>query len=69
MKMFERFGLATILVSAVTLSGLAGSSPATARNKVVFPQPEGPISTPMSPARKPNDTLRTAGWALPGYCT
>jgi polyisoprenoid-binding protein YceI len=33
--MFERFGLATILVSAVTLSGLAGSAPAFAA------EPEG----------------------------
>jgi hypothetical protein len=35
------------------LAGDTGSSPATARSSVVLPQPEGPISTPMSPARSP----------------
>jgi hypothetical protein len=43
-----------------------GSSPATARSKVVLPQPEGPISTPMSPARSPNDTSSTAALAASG---
>ena len=42
------------------------SSPATARNSEVLPQPEGPISTPMSPARKPSVTPSTAAWDWPG---
>ena len=37
------------------------SRPATARSRVVLPQPDGPISTPMSPARRPNETSSTAG--------
>jgi hypothetical protein len=45
---------------------LTGSSPATARSRVVLPQPDGPISTPISPARKPNDAPRTAACARPG---
>src|SRR6478752_613732 len=48
---------------------VAGSSPATARNRVVLPQPDGPISTPMSPAAIPNDTSATAGWGRLAYCT
>src|SRR6187549_2250563 len=46
-----------------------GSSPATVRNRVVLPQPEGPISTPISPARRPNDTSSTAGRGRPAYWT
>ena len=44
---------------------LARSRPATARSSVVLPQPEGPISTPMSPAGRPNETSSTAGRARP----
>ena len=43
----------------------AGSSPATVRSKVVLPQPEGPISTPISPAARPNETSSTAGLGRP----
>ena len=46
---------------------VTGSRPATARSKVVLPQPEGPINTPMSPERRPRLTPRTAGAVLPGY--
>jgi len=42
-----------------------GSSPATARSRVVLPQPEGPISTPISPARRPRDTFCTAARGRP----
>jgi hypothetical protein len=45
---------------------LTGSKPAMARNKVVLPQPEGPINTPISPAAKRKLTPATAGCARPG---
>src|SRR5688572_16356118 len=48
---------------------VARSRPATARSSVVLPQPDGPIRTPMSPARRPNDTPSTARCARPGYWT
>ena len=48
---------------------LARSRPATARSRVVLPQPDGPISTPMSPARRPNETSSTAARGRPGYWT
>ncbi len=41
------------------------SSPATARSRLVLPQPDGPISTPMSPAPSPRLTASTAARAPP----
>ncbi len=52
--------------SSVMLPSLARSSPATARSRVVLPQPEGPINTPMSPARRVSETPSTAASAWPG---
>jgi len=45
----------------------AASRPAIARSNVVLPQPEGPISTPISPARqaKAHTVHRKGlGWAV-----
>jgi hypothetical protein len=60
-----RVALLTICPASLISPAATGSSPATARSKVVLPQPEGPIKTPMSPARMPKDTSRTAGWLRP----
>ncbi len=51
----------TTLPPRVMLPAVADSNPATARSKVVLPQPEGPISTPMSPVRSPKEMSRTTG--------
>ena len=59
--------LPTTVPESLISPAATGSSPATARSSVVLPQPEGPISTPMSPARRPNDTSSTAGRLRPGY--
>ena len=48
-----------VLVS-VMRPAASGSSPATARSRVVLPQPEGPISTPICPTAKPRLTPSTA---------
>ena len=40
------------------------SRPATARSSEVLPQPEGPISTPISPRRRPSETASTAARAV-----
>ena len=58
-----RPGLLTTVPDRRISPAAAGSSPATARSRVVLPQPEGPISTPMSPCRRLKDTSRTAAWA------
>ena len=56
--------LTTLLVRRIS-PPVTGSSPATARSRVVLPQPEGPISTPMSPAFRLSVTPCTAACARP----
>ena len=58
--------LLTVFCSMRMDPALTGSKPAMARNKVVLPQPEGPINTPISPAAKRKLTPATAGCARPG---
>src|SRR5208282_5989794 len=42
------------------------SNPASIRNRVVLPQPEGPNSAKNSPFSMVSETPPTAAWALPG---
>src|SRR5687768_1627336 len=62
-------GLSTTSPDRRTSPALARSRPATARSRVVLPQPEGPISTPMLPSVNPSETSSTAGRSWPRYRT
>src|SRR5256885_13290381 len=57
----EKSALPTSWPSMRISPPLTGSRPATARSSVVLPQPEGPMSTPMSPAARFSVTPCTAG--------
>src|ERR671914_1568195 len=45
----------------------SGSSPASIRSAVDFPDPEGPTSTSSSPSAMSRLRLSTAGVSVPGY--
>src|SRR6218665_1127513 len=65
--------LSAALPTRIPLSRISppdtGVSPATARSKLVLPQPEGPISTPISPARRASVSACTAACAWPAWRT
>jgi hypothetical protein len=52
--------LPTTCLDQADLAGGHRLQPGHGAQQVVLPQPDGPISTPMSPARRPNDTPSTA---------
>jgi hypothetical protein len=70
-RKLRELGICTVALLTVSCSmridpALTGSKPAMARNKVVLPQPEGPINTPISPAARRKFTPATAGCSRPG---